>query len=156
MEAQHLARCQMLDAAFLGQRCVRRLGAKLDDKGSIGWQRGWQLKHSQIPRMVYRYVVSSYFHLWKKIQEATCSGALPQRSTLLPPYLYGFKYRSNGGAKGISITVSTTAPHYSITIPLAPVRSMVSMVGYSLSWRRFLQVYSGNSYKSIVDVPVSL
>ena len=40
VEAQHLARGQMLDAAFPRQRCVCRLGAKLDDKGFIAWQRG--------------------------------------------------------------------------------------------------------------------
>ena len=37
VEAQHLARTQMLDPAFPGQRLVCGLGAKLDHKGPIGW-----------------------------------------------------------------------------------------------------------------------
>jgi hypothetical protein len=40
----------MLDAAFPGQRCVDGLGAKLDYKGSIAWQKGWRLKHNQTPQ----------------------------------------------------------------------------------------------------------
>src|SRR5262245_9156698 len=91
----------MLDAALPEQRCVRGLGAKLDYKGSIAWQKGWWLRHSyKIPRMAYEYVVYSHCHLWKKIKEAACSGTPPKRSTLLPPPPYGFKYRSSGGEKG--------------------------------------------------------
>src|SRR5262249_43387556 len=47
----------------------------------------------------YKYVTSSHCHLWKKIEQATCSGTLPKCSTLLPPHPCGvqisFKRRAH-------------------------------------------------------------
>jgi hypothetical protein len=90
----------MLDAAFPGQQCARGLGAKLDDKGSIGWQRGGRLRHSLIPKnglwVCVIFALSSVED--DRVRHLFRDTAGMFNFAAAAPLL--FKYRSSGGEKG--------------------------------------------------------